>query len=249
MGGTPLATFLSMAVPNKLPQRWVDEFLEGLLKLATQFAVPLAGGDTAMSPGKILADIVVLGSVPRGKAVPRSGAKPGHRIYVTGTLGGSATTLRMLLAGQKNRVPAADLNKYFYPFPRLEVGHFLRERGLASAMIDISDGLSTDLAHICEESGVGAEIIADAIPRPSAAKSGEKVDLLTALHGGEDYELLFTAAANKRVPAHIAGIPITRIGHIIPGRQVFLTDQGKIKRLLPQGWEHFRKMTAPSAFA
>jgi thiamine-monophosphate kinase len=234
MGGTPLAAFLSIALPDKLPQRWVDEFLDGLLKLASKFAVPLAGGDTSKSPGKILADIVVLGSVPKGKAILRSGARPGDRIFVTGTLGGAATTLAALLRRGKKKIPAAGLNSYFYPSPRVEVGRILREKGQASSMIDISDGLSTDLSHICEESKVGAELIADAIPHLES-------DLRVALHGGEDYELLFTAPAKATVPRRLANVPITQIGRIVRGRKMSLRIDGKLLKLAPEGWEHFRK--------
>jgi thiamine-monophosphate kinase len=233
MGGTPLAVFLSIALPDNLPQRWLDEFLGGLLKLASKFAVPLAGGDTSKSPGKILADIVVLGSVPKGGAVLRSGARPGNRIFVTGTLGRAAATLAALLRGDKNKIPAPDLNTYFYQSPRIEVGRILREKGLASSMIDISDGLSTDLSHLCEESKVGAELIADTIPHP-------ETDLRFALHGGEDYELLFTAPAKAAVPRRIANVPITEIGRIIRGRKVSLRIAGKLQKLAPAGWEHFR---------
>jgi thiamine-monophosphate kinase len=233
MGGTPLAVFLSLALPGKLPQRWVDEFLGGLLKLAAKFAVPLAGGDTSKSPGKILADIVVLGSVPKGKAILRSGARPGDRIFVTGTLGGAATTLAALLRGDKKKILPSDLIKYFYPPSRVEVGRILREKALATSMIDISDGLSTDLSHLCEESKVGAELIAGAIPHPES-------DLRFALHGGEDYELLFTTPARATVPRRIANVPITEIGGIVRGRKVSLQIGGKLQKLAREGWEHFR---------
>jgi thiamine-monophosphate kinase len=240
MGGEPLAVFLSLALPGTLPQSWVDEFLERLLNLAKEFGVTLAGGDTAKSPGKVLADILVLGSVPRGKAILRSGARTGDRIFVTGTLGGAATTLGMLLQGRKKKIPAAELRSYFYPIPRIEVGHILRKKGMASSMIDISDGLSADLDHICEESGVGAEINAEAIPRARHGKLRKEVDLASALHGGEDYELLFTAPANKRVPPRISDVQITEIGRIVRGRGIFLKTKNKVRRLRPQGWEYFR---------
>ncbi|MFI5070813.1 MAG: thiamine-phosphate kinase [Terriglobales bacterium] len=239
-GGIPLAIFLSLALPGTLPQAWADEFLGGLLDLGAAFKVTLAGGDTAKSPGKILADIVVLGSVPKGKAILRSGAKPGDRIYITGSLGGAATTLRMLLQRRKRSIPPEDLDKYLYPIPRLEVGRILRERGLASAMIDISDGLSTDLSHICEESGVGAEINAEAIPRACYGKLRRIVDLDSALHGGEDYELLFTSGS-ARMPTRLANVPVTEIGRIVPGRGMILASHNKSRKLSPKGWEHFRK--------
>jgi thiamine-monophosphate kinase len=241
MGGKPAAAFLSLALPRKVPQSWVDGFIRGLLRLAAEFKVSLAGGDTAESPDGILADIVVLGSVPRGKAVMRSGARPGDRIYVTGELGGSAATLNLLFAGKK--IKPADFSRHYrrhyYPLPRIEVGRFLRERGLASAMIDTSDGLSTDLAHICEESGVGAVIEANAVPLARIGNPPRMVDLDSALHGGEDYELLFTAPAAKRVPSKIAGVPVKLIGEISRRRGVFLRRDNRLKKLAAQGWEHF----------
>src|SRR5580700_7624549 len=204
MGGKPIAAFLSLALPENLAQSWVNQFLNGFLKLADRFQVTLAGGDTAQSPGGILADIVVLGSVPRGEAIRRSGARAGDRIYVTGALGGAAGTLKLLFSGQKLR--PADFPRHFHPIPRIEVGRFLRERGLASAMIDLSDGLSTDLGHICEESGVGAEIRANTVPREKIGKPARQVELEYALHGGDDYGLLFTAPKGKRIPSRIAGV-------------------------------------------
>ena len=109
-------------------------------------------------------------------------------------------------------------------------------------MIDISDGLSTDLGHICEESGVGAEIETDAIPLARVGKPGRSVDLRFALHGGEDYELLFTAAAGKKVPPRIAGVAVRQIGVVTRGRKVLLGNKKGVRQeLLPQGWEHFKK--------
>lgn len=240
MGGEPLAAFLSLALPRDLPQSWVNAFLRSLLTLAGKFGVTLAGGDTAESPDGVVADIVVLGSIPKGKAIPRSGARPGDRIYISGELGGSAATVQRMMKAQRKLKPR-DFPRHFFPEPRLELGRILREKGLASAMIDTSDGLSTDLTHICEESGVGAELQAEAIPCASIGRPARPVDLPFALHGGEDYELLFTAPRGKRVPARIAGLPITQIGHITRRRKVFLrNEKGVGYELLPQGWEHFR---------
>jgi len=233
MGGVPHYAFLSLALPADLPQRWVDDFLRSLLKLAKEYHVQLAGGDTAQSPGGILADIIVVGSVPTGKAVLRSGAHPGDVVCVTGTLGASVATLQELRRGKK--FWPITQPRHFYPDPRLAVGRYLREKKLASAMIDTSDGLSTDLRHICDESSVGANVEAAALPTTEGDNA-----LQYALHGGEDYELLFTVPASRRIPAKIAGVPISRIGAITRGRQIKLTTpDGKSQPFSPGGWQHF----------
>ncbi|SPF44671.1 Thiamine-monophosphate kinase [Candidatus Sulfotelmatobacter kueseliae] len=241
MGGEPVAAFLSLALPRDLPQAWVERFMRGLLALAQKYDVTLAGGDTAESPNGILADITVVGSTPRGKSVLRSAARPGDRIFVSGELGGSAAAVVEMRA-KSRRVKPQDYSRHFYPEPRVELGRILRQKGLASAMIDLSDGLSTDLAHICEESGVGAEIESQLIPRARVGKPTREVHLDLALHGGEDYELLFTAPAGKRVPAQIARVPLTRIGSITRGRKIFVMNpKGIGYELVARGWEHFRR--------
>ncbi len=236
MGGEPRAAFLSLAVASDVPQKWVNRFLKGLLDLAEEFKVPLAGGDTAQSAGGIQADIVVVGSVPKGKAVLRSGAKAGEQIYVTGELGGSATALARLA---ESKPVGAEYFRYFRPLARVAVGQWLRQRGVASAMIDLSDGLSTDLEHICAESHVGAEIEAEAVPRAQVGLGKKRVTLELALHGGDDYELLFTSAA--AVPSEVAGVRVTRIGRTTQsaGMRLIGTD-GKARPLRPVGWEHFK---------
>ncbi len=242
MGGDPFAAFLSLALPRDVSQSWVRRFISSLLALAQKYSVTLAGGDTAESPSGILADIVVLGTVPRGKALLRSGARQGDHIYVSGKLGGSAAAVLAMQKKPDRKLNLRDYPRHFFPDPRIELGRTLRQRNLASAMIDTSDGLSTDLAHICEESSVGAELESDAIPRASVGKPVHEVDLSLALHGGEDYELLFTAPRGKRIPSQIAGIPITQIGHITRRPGIFLTDPDGVRlKLRPQGWEHFRK--------
>ena len=246
MGGEPVAAFLSLALPHDLPQSWIDRFARGLLALARRYGVTLAGGDTAESPDGILADIAVMGIAPKGKAILRSLAKPGDRIYVTGELGGSAAAVRVmqkaLSVKSKRPLNPQDYLRHFFPEPRIELGRALRSKALVSAMIDTSDGLSTDLAHICAESRVGAELQAESIPLASVGKPRKEVDLELALHGGEDYELLFTAPRSKRIPSRISGIPITQIGQITRGRKMFLTNRSGVAReLKPQGWEHFRK--------
>ena len=239
MGGQPASTFLSLALPRKLPQIWVDRFIKGLLTTADEFNTVLAGGDTAQSPAGIYADIVVTGHVPRGRAVLRSGARPGDGIYATGDLGGSAAAVHEFFAGRKPK--PRDFPRHFAPVPRIAIGSFLREKRIATSMIDISDGLSTDLAHICEESGVGAEIVETSIPRALVGPKKLAVSLKDALHGGEDYELLFTAPSGKRVPTRIAGVLITRIGRITRSKKMVLVDAtGTRHPLLAEGWEHFQ---------
>ncbi len=267
MGGDPIAVFLSLALPRGLPQSWVGRFTRSLIALAKKHGATLAGGDTAESPNGILADIVVLGSVPKGRAVLRSGARPGDRIYVSGELGGSAAAVAQLQSSSisikrdKNSIkrnkngmphvspPLRDVRisprsypRHFYPEPRVELGRILREKRLASAMIDLSDGLSTDLAHICDESHVGAELTEALIPRARVGKPAREVDLALALHGGEDYELLFTVPPGKRMPAQIAGVPLTQIGRITRSRRLLIANPKNIAHeLVPRGWEHFRR--------
>jgi thiamine-monophosphate kinase len=181
---------------------------------------------------------MVIGAVPRGRAILRSTAKAGDTIYVTGSLGGSASTISNLSSRAK---PAAEAfvrksSRHFYPDPRLAVAAYLQAKKLAHAMIDLSDGLSTDLGHICDASKVGAILNRDLIPISAS------VTLHDALHGGEDYELLFTASPRAPVPVAIAGVPVTEIGWVTRERGVYLSDmKSKPTRLRPQGWEHFRK--------
>jgi thiamine-monophosphate kinase len=251
MGARPVAAFLSLGLPRSLSRAagrrpaWVERFLDGFLALAEAFKTPLAGGDLAES-ALAVADIVLVGAVPRGRALLRSGAKPGDLLYVTGTLGGAAAGLARLaqlaspVRPSPPRIPKRMeelLVPHLYPQPRIAQGLWLQRRGVASAALDLSDGLSTDLAHLCEESGVAAEVVADALPIHTAAT------LAQALHGGEDYELLFTAPPTARVPRAIAGVPLTRIGRILKARAglsaiTLITQQGR-HLLEPRGWEHF----------
>jgi thiamine-monophosphate kinase len=216
----------------------MNRFLNGLLGLAAAYRTPLAGGDLAESPLAV-ADIVLVGAVPHGRALLRSGARPGDLLYVTGMLGGSAAALARLksLRGKIPRRLETSLAPHLYPQPRVAQGLCLQRRGMAAAAIDLSDGLSTDLAHICEESGVAAEVEAAALPiQPMAS-------LEQALHGGEDYELLFCARPSVRLPRSIAGVAITKIGRVVERTAdrpavTLLTAQGP-KALEPRGWQHF----------
>jgi thiamine-monophosphate kinase len=264
MGARPVAAFLSLGLPRQLagkpagrnagvrPNRWIDRYLDGFLALAEASGTPLAGGDLAESP-VFAADIVLIGAVRKGRALLRSGARPGDSLYVTGALGGAAAGLAALTKwaqaggsarwqGGTARRPlpeelTAVLRPHLYPQPRIVQGQWLTRHGLASAGLDISDGLSTDLGHLCDESGVAAEIDPAAVPLAPGAS------LQQALHGGEDYELLFAARAEARVPGAISGIPVTRIGRVVrrrAGRPVMslLTIEGA-QALEAGGWEHF----------
>jgi thiamine-monophosphate kinase len=241
MGGQPVAAFLSLALPRDLSQSWVKAFTSGLVKLAGQHGVVLAGGDTAESLNGILADIIVLGGIPKGQAILRSSARVGDRIFVSGSLGASAAALVEMRRRPPKKSDPRSYPRHFYPEPRIELGRILRQRGIATAMIDTSDGLSTDLSHICEESGVGAQIDATRIPRARIGNPARDVPLELALHGGEDYELLFTVAPGKAVPQRLAGVALTEIGRIVNGRKIrLLDDRGGSSELKPRGWEHFK---------
>jgi thiamine-monophosphate kinase len=248
MGARPVAAFVSLGLPGDLTVRqgrrpaWIDLFYEGFLKLAQSHRTPLAGGDLAESP-VALADIVLIGAVPKNRALLRSGARLGDALYVTGSLGGAAAGLAMLQkrarsgkrssSGRMNNI----LSPHLYPQPRIAQGLWLRRKGLATAAIDLSDGLSTDLNHLCEESGAAAEIDEAALPMHPAASLDQ------ALHGGEDYELLFTAPGAARLPHAIEGVPLTRIGEIVkrrPGRPAVIVRRSRgTVPLEPQGWQHF----------
>jgi thiamine-monophosphate kinase len=171
--------------------------------------------------------------VPRGRAVLRSGAKPGDSIYVTGELGGSALALQRLIDRPGSKLSPRANQRHFFPEPRVALGMLLRRRRFATAMIDISDGLSTDLAHICEESRVGARLYAEALPRAP----GTPLEL--ALNGGDDYELLFTAAPRARLPAQLLGVRISRIGEITRRKGTVLVQHREQRPLVPRGWQHF----------
>jgi thiamine-monophosphate kinase len=263
MGARPLSAFLSVGLPRELAGRWFDRFLDGFFATAEEHGTPLAGGDLAESPLAV-ADIVLAGAVRRGKALLRSGARPGDLLYVTGQLGGAAAGLAQLkkLAGRginpgtqsmPPRIPPrlnGTLKRHLFPQPRLAQGLWLARHSLASAAIDLSDGLSTDLAHLCEESGTAAELDARALPIDDGRGNDEgggggahAASLGQALNGGEDYELLFTAPPAARVPDSIAGVTVTRIGRMIPRRArrplILLQTARGSKPLEQGGWQHF----------
>ncbi|MCL2659414.1 MAG: thiamine-phosphate kinase [Acidobacteriaceae bacterium] len=261
MGATPLAAFLSLALPSSMLStgrgiEWVDRFFAGLHRLGDRYNVPLSGGDTSESPSDlILADIVLIGSAPRCAALRRSGAHAGDALYVTGALGGAAAELAAVLARSEPPATVADLSAshpHLFPEPRLAVGHVLLRRKLATAAIDISDGLSTDLTHLCQASNVRAEIEQAAIPlHPLTKRLTPSGALKAALHGGEDYELLFSAPSGAHVPHTIGEVKLTRIGTLLPpdAKKPLITlvaADDSLKSLRPGGWEHFSDSTKPA---
>ncbi len=250
MGAQPVAAFLSLALPARLTRSrsrrtsWLDRFLDGFLALAARHRVALAGGDLAQSPLPF-ADIVLTGILLRGGALLRSGARAGDRVCVTGSLGGAAGELAALAVRPRRFArftspseALPDAHPHLYPNPRLEQGLLLRRRSLATAAIDISDGLSTELAHLAAASGVGIEVNAAQIPLSAGATLDQ------ALHGGEDYELLFTAPPSARLPRSIQAVPVTVIGRVLAPRRsqptITLVDGERRLPLTPRGWEHFR---------
>ncbi len=278
MGARPCWAFLSFGMPRDTwngPGR--DEFVAGFLQLADAFGVTLAGGDISATEEKIVIDSIVLGEVAAGNAVLRSGARPGDQIYVTGNQGGAAAGLKLIEMGARVSEPGADrgphagiprggvdatgstdhseedsiqslLLRQLSPSPRVGWGIVLGEERLATAMIDISDGLSSDLHHLCAESNAGAVIEADAIPLDEDVKHlcGRRAldPLMLALHGGEDFELLFTVAPENvsRLPKRVDGVAISRIGEInYQTATVTIREKNHEWNLLPGGFEHFRE--------
>ena len=226
MGGEPRFALVSLCIPAWADDIWVRKFFTSLTATAGKAGAVLAGGDLSHGP-TLACDVMVCGAVPKGKALRRDGARPGHILYVTGRLGGSALGLET----GKGRA----WRRHTHPEPRLEVGRYLRETLKASSCMDLSDGISLDLKRLCLASGVSAEIT-DPPLFPGAT-------LHHGLHGGEEYELLFTAPPRTTVPATIAGVPISQLGVIVPGQAAMLTHCG---RPLPSlAYDHFASAETP----
>lgn len=259
MGAIARFAMISVALPKNCSSEFVDDLFEGIFEMADSCNVTIIGGDTSSSPDSLFIDTSVIGECESGRAVTRGGAHAGDSIYVTGELGGAAAGLALLERGFRIGDSEANANttdgmrrreallRHLAPVPRLAIGRALGEQTLATAMIDISDGLSTDLAHLLDESGVGAVIRAEAIPiAPSAemiaADSTDLDPLQLALHGGEEYELLFTSPAqNQSRLAKLAGqtgVTISRIGECVVGKGLRLDYNGKLEPVAPGGFEH-----------
>jgi thiamine-monophosphate kinase len=270
MGGVPRYCLTALGIPQRTTTEQVTEFYRGFNALLKRHAAELVGGDTCSSRTGLFISVTALGEAAPSRLVTRAGAKPGDRIYVTGALGDSAAGLEILklrisdsrlrnLGSSRPRGKDANsvirnsqsavrmlIERHLRPVPRVAEGRKLALARCASAMIDLSDGLSSDVAHICEQSRVGAQIFADRIPLSPALRkmSGELARPLLqyALSGGEDYELLFTVPLDRVKKLRSLKLPITEIGTIASGKTALLVDhRGRKMPLPPSGYDHFRK--------
>lgn len=257
IGARPRWALLSLGVPREIwASRFVDDFYEGFFALAERMGVTLIGGDVSRTPERIVVDSIVLGEVDGGQGVLRSGARPGDHIFVTGTLGGAAAGLRLLENGarvgestnhtRREQEIERLLLKHLRPQPRVGWGALLGEERLATAMIDLSDGLSSDLTHLCRESRAGALIEAARLPvNPSVTGvCGRRAldPLALALDGGEDFELLFCIRPHdlRRLPRRVDGVPATYIGDVTHrAERVRILEGRRVWALEPGGFVHF----------
>ena len=239
MGGVPRYVLVSLAASRRVNREWIAGLYRGMLALARSFSVRLVGGDTALVSGKTFIDVLVAGEAPKGRSLLRSGARPGDKVFVSGQLGLSALGLRLLRKTkkgrsrlQRNAVAMEALRAHLYPIPQCALGKFLSGGGIASAMMDLSDGLSTDLSRLCAASGVGARLWAAKVPGPDLPNAEESLQL--ALHGGEDYQLLFTVPRSKipRLPAKFRGHALYHLGEIEASKGMKLVMLGGEVRIL-----------------
>jgi thiamine-monophosphate kinase len=250
MGAEPLGYLMTTALPPDMTPDWLDEFARGLKEDQRSFGCGLLGGDTVSTPGPLTLSLTVVGSVMPGRALTRAGARAGDAVWVSGTIGDGALGLlaltdRLPALAAHHRALLAD--RYRLPRPRLPLGR--RLFGIATACLDVSDGLVQDLGHLCRAAGLSAELDADAVPLSEAARMAVAADpalLARCLTGGDDYELVFTAPeAEAAALAGIAaetGIPIARIGRMTPAgeTEVRVLRQGVELRLAETGWSHIR---------
>lgn len=247
MAGVPRCFLLSLALPVSHTRGWLDEFLNGLSRASRKFRCALAGGDTTRGK-QILINVTVAGHARTGRAVLRSGARPGDLIYVSGRLGEADLGLELLKRGKQAAKSGNPLiRKHLYPEPRLALGQWLAQNRLATAMMDISDGLSSDLPRLCAASGVGAKLESARIPRTRAPEVARKYGLDPldlALHGGDDYELLFSVPSHKAkfLPKTWQGLMLTAVGRITKRPKVVVREEdGRERLLVSGGWDPFRR--------
>jgi thiamine-monophosphate kinase len=252
MGATPRFALVSIAIPPEISLGFIDEFFAGFMTMADAFGVSLIGGDTSSSPDRVFMSVTLLGEGKKEDLLYRHGAKPGDDLYVTGTLGDSRLGLH-LAKNLRGRPPSPEeivlLDRHLNPIPRVQEGWTLAQRDLANAMIDISDGLISDLQHICEESRVGAVVWAERIPQSMAFLSlvpaPPGMGWQYALKGGEDYELLFSVppekASNLTTLAKDWPCGVTLIGRIEPWSHglVIRDKHGSVDLTDLKGYDHF----------
>ena len=243
MGAAPLGYLLALARPKEISDAWLEEFCVGLAADNAMFGIALLGGDTVSTPGPLTLSLTAIGEVPTGLALLRSGARPGEDVWISGTLGEAALGLKVLQGALDVTEPARTflMERYRLPRPRLALGQALR--GIASAAIDVSDGLVADLGHILETSGVGAAVHADALPLSEAVR-GLPGARDAALAGGDDYELLFTAPSKRRAEitalSRRLDLPLSRIGMIRADQGLHVLDEkGQELPVRKAGWQHF----------
>lgn len=247
MGANPVWSMVSIGVPENIWKTdFVDKFYEGYMNLAEKHGVELVGGDVSKTPDKIVIDSIAAGEVEKGNAILRSGAKVGDLIFVTGNLGDAAIGLKLLENGEKfeNSNHKNLLLRQLAPNPQTDIGKILGEKNLATAMIDLSDGLSSDLTHICQSGKVGAKLFAEEIPFESKISDfkfeTDKTSL--ALNGGEDFELLFTVNPKNifQIEKELKNHQISRIGVITANTEIIeLIRDEQTQILEPKGFRHF----------
>ncbi len=248
MGGMPRFALLSVAAPASCDQYLLDEFMAGFLSRLDESAMSLIGGDT-VSSRELMFSVTVLGEMAEDEIIYRSGARPGDLVWVSGFVGQAAAGLQLCrrLSEKQDKWPEL-VQAHLDPSPQVELGRILAAGGLVNSMMDISDGIATDLAHICVASSVGAEIDADSLPlSPALEEVAVRLNfdpLQPALQGGDDYQLLFTApAANstflEQQVKERCGRDIFCIGRIVAGKGVqLLTGDGRRRDITFQGYEH-----------
>jgi thiamine-monophosphate kinase len=253
MGGKPTYALVSLGLPAAFPVVSYDRLFEGMRDELQPHRARIVGGNLAQTRDDLIVDITLLGEVGLSRILTRNGARVGDRIFVTGKVGASGAGFQVLTMFGK-RFPGkykALVARHVLPSPRVTAGQRIARAGVATAMIDLSDGVASDLFHICTRSGVGAEIHEERLPLPEyireiAERSGRSVIDL-ALHSGEDYELLFTVPRSVLVGKlrSITGdpeVPVTEIGTIVGRKEGYclVDSRGKKTRLAPAGWDHFR---------